>query len=290
MCSCRSARRPQPTSRTDSGRSVCGAVPPILVDEDPKAVVELRESPSRRWRRTPRAVRTSATTPEASGRNDAIGRAVTLGSMVARARRRPAVEGAFRTGSRRAVGGRLRVSAAGAPASQCFSLCCCWRRPLLPRSTAACAATTRTSAIDGNGHMRANGVSLFRSRRARPSTACSIRAGRCRSASPQGTVYATVVPERLPVKFGIALMSLACFAALMAFCSRSESLRANVFLAVAVAFALVPAVPCDPRSDARIQRLAAVQRARAAAWSHSRTSRYLNTRSGGGTRARSPRF
>jgi hypothetical protein len=54
----------------------------------------------------------------------------------------------------------------------------------------------------------------------------------------QGTVYATVVPERIPFKLGIVLMSLACVAALMALLHSLGVASRNVFVAVAVAFAL----------------------------------------------------
>jgi len=92
-------------------------------------------------------------------------------------------------------------------------------------------------AIDANGHMRADGVSLVHHVRA--TVDFMLDTGRPMPIGvAQGTVYASVVPERLPFKLGIVLMSLACIAALMALLQALGVASRNVFLGVAVAFAL----------------------------------------------------
>jgi hypothetical protein len=92
-------------------------------------------------------------------------------------------------------------------------------------------------AIDGDGHMRADGVSLFDY--VDEVNDHMLDTGRLMPiAALEGTVYAAVVPERFPVKLGIALMTLACLAALMALLYSLGLASQNVLLAAAVAFAL----------------------------------------------------
>jgi hypothetical protein len=91
--------------------------------------------------------------------------------------------------------------------------------------------------IDGDGHMRLNDVSLID--HVADSVEFMLDTGRPMPIGvAQGTVYAAVVPERLPFKLGIVLMSLACLAALVALLHSLGVASRNVFLAVAVAFAL----------------------------------------------------
>jgi hypothetical protein len=155
--------------------------------------------------------------------------------MVARVRRRPAE-------ARSERGAAVR---SGAP-----SLLSRWRSriPILLGAVllaAAVAPALHSSmrgddshvAIDANGHMRADGVSLVHHVRA--TVDFMLDTGRPMPIGvAQGTVYASVVPERLPFKLGIVLMSLACIAALMALLQALGVASRNVFLGVAVAFAL----------------------------------------------------
>jgi hypothetical protein len=92
-------------------------------------------------------------------------------------------------------------------------------------------------AIDGDGHMRADDVSLFKY--VDEVNDHMLDTGRLMPiAAVEGTVYAATVPERLPVKLGVALMALACLAALIALLHSLGLASRNVLLGAAVAFAL----------------------------------------------------
>jgi hypothetical protein len=91
--------------------------------------------------------------------------------------------------------------------------------------------------IDANGGMRANDDSLID--HVADTVDSMLDTGRPMPIGvAQGTVYSAVVPEGFPSKLGIVLMSLACVAALMALLRTLGVASRNVFLAVAVAFAL----------------------------------------------------
>jgi hypothetical protein len=91
--------------------------------------------------------------------------------------------------------------------------------------------------IDSRGYMRADDVSLIDY--VGDTVEFMFDTGRLMPIGvAQGTAYAAVVPERLPFKLGIVLMSLACIAALMALLQALGVASRNVFLAVTVAFAL----------------------------------------------------
>src|SRR5262245_30033781 len=92
-------------------------------------------------------------------------------------------------------------------------------------------------AIDGDGHMRADHVSLFRYVDAVNDQ--MLDTGRPMPVGViEGTVYAVTVPERLPAKLGIALLSLACFAALIVLLRSLGVASRDVIIVAAVAFAL----------------------------------------------------
>jgi hypothetical protein len=92
-------------------------------------------------------------------------------------------------------------------------------------------------AIDGEGHMRIDDVSLLQY--VDEVNDHMLDTGRLMPiAAVEGTVYAAVIPERLPVKLVIALMTLACVAALIALLRSLGLGSRNVLLAAAVAFAL----------------------------------------------------
>jgi hypothetical protein len=92
-------------------------------------------------------------------------------------------------------------------------------------------------AIDADGHMRADDVSLID--HVGDTVDFMLDTGRPMPIGvAQGTVYAALVPERVPFKLGIALISLACVAALMALLQSLGVASRNVFLVVAAAFAL----------------------------------------------------
>jgi hypothetical protein len=156
--------------------------------------------------------------------------------MVARTRRRPAVGGH----SARGVAGRWR----GNPHLTAWRS----RLPVLlavllvaatiaPALHSSMRGDDSHVAIDGDGHMRADGVSLFR-------YVDDVNDRMLDTGRPmpigviEGTVYAATVPERLPVKLGIALLSLACFAGLIVLLRSLGVASREVIIVAAVAFAL----------------------------------------------------
>jgi hypothetical protein len=91
--------------------------------------------------------------------------------------------------------------------------------------------------IDSNGHMRADHVSLLG--HVREAESFMLDTGRLMPIGiAQGEVYAAEVPERLPFKLGIVLLSLACVGALILLLQTLGVATQKAFLAVAVAFAL----------------------------------------------------
>jgi hypothetical protein len=155
--------------------------------------------------------------------------------MVARVRRRPAVERSERETAGRPKArlrlGRLRFYI---PTLLAALLLAGSVSPVLHSSM---RGDDSHVSIDGNGHMRVDGVSLFD--HVVDSVDLILDTGRPMPIGvAQGVVYSSLVPERLPVKLGIALLSLACIVALMALLHSLGVASPNVFLAAAVAFAL----------------------------------------------------
>ena len=164
-------------------------------------------------------VRCQSTGREASDRRATDGEPLPLATMVARAGRRPIRE----TGSRHAPNGlpgaslRRRVRSY-APIALAVVLVIL---TLTPHCTVPCGATThmwRSTATATCERIMSRCSPIW----TMPTIGCSIPAARCRSASPR-RLLRLLVPERFPTKLGIALMSLACIAALMSCCARSES-------------------------------------------------------------------
>ncbi|HEU5213398.1 MAG TPA: hypothetical protein VFU10_11560 [Gaiellaceae bacterium] len=91
--------------------------------------------------------------------------------------------------------------------------------------------------IDGNGHMSADHVSLIDY--VDQAEDQMLDWGRVMPVGvAESNLYYVLVPERFPNKLGIVLLSLACIAALMLLLRTLGVASRNVFLAVAVAFAL----------------------------------------------------
>jgi hypothetical protein len=154
--------------------------------------------------------------------------------MVARARRRPAVEARSDRGATRRPTPGLSRWRSQIPTLLGVLLLAGTVAPALHSSM---RGDDSHVAIDGAGARRANNVSLIANVRA--SVDSMLDTGRPMPIGvAQGTVYASVVPERIPFKLGIVLMSLACLGAVMALLHSLGVASRNVFLAVAVAFAL----------------------------------------------------
>jgi hypothetical protein len=155
--------------------------------------------------------------------------------MVARVRRRPAEERSERgTAGRSLVSPRLGRWRSRVPILLGVVLLAATVAPALHSSM---RGDDSHVAIDAEGHMRLNDVSLID--HVRDTVDHMLDTGRPMPIGvAQGTVYSSVVPERLPFKLGIILLSLACIAALMALLHELGVASRNVFLAVAVAFAL----------------------------------------------------
>jgi hypothetical protein len=156
--------------------------------------------------------------------------------MVARARRRPAVEARSERGAAGRSGASPRLSRwrSRIPTLLAVLLLAGAVAPALHSSM---RGDDSHVGIDVNGGIRANDVSLIDA--VWDSVDLMLDTGRPMPIGvAQGIIYATVVPERVPFKLGIVLMSLACIAALMALLRSLGVASSNVFVAVAVAFAL----------------------------------------------------
>ena len=156
--------------------------------------------------------------------------------MVARARRRPAVEArSVRGAAMRSFGSpRLSRLRAGLPTLLAALLVAATVAPAIHSSM---RGDDSHVAIDSNGHMRADHVSLVG--HVREVEDLILDTGRVMPIGVAwGEVYAAEVPERVPTKLGIALLSFACFAALVALLRSVGVTSRDVVVLAAVAFAL----------------------------------------------------